>query len=273
MRAARLLLLLSCLPLAAAAQDFDEQRLPLWEAGLTGRLSSGPAYPGSDTRAMRVLALPFVYYRGKVFHADESGAGARLVRSDAWELDLGFAGALPPRGNGVPAREGMPNLGTLVEFGPRARITLARPTATSQLRLDLPLRTVIEARGGLRGRGWTFEPKLALELHETPERWGMDVHGSVLVGDAQVNHFFYDVAPQYVTPTRPAYQAKAGLMTTRLGVGVTHRLGADLRLHGSLNYDSYVGSANLGSPLNKSNGGVSIGIGLAWTLARSGVKQ
>ena len=49
------------------------------------------------------------------------------------------------------------DLGALFEFGPRLKIRVADIDATSRLRAELPLRAVIEARGGLRRQGWTFE--------------------------------------------------------------------------------------------------------------------
>ena len=112
--------------------------LPLWEAGLVGAAVSGPAYPGADQRSARALAAPFLIYRGKVLRSDASGIGARLLRSERYELDIGFAASLPARSNAGAARAGMPDLGFLGEFGPRVKVLLANPTPTSRLRLDLP---------------------------------------------------------------------------------------------------------------------------------------
>ena len=54
---------------------------PLWELGVVGGGVSTPAYPGSADRSSRGLVLPSIGYRGKIFRFDESGIGARLVRS------------------------------------------------------------------------------------------------------------------------------------------------------------------------------------------------
>jgi outer membrane protein len=76
--------------------------------------------------------------------------GARLLNIKQSDFDFDLALSLPARSSDVPARRGMPDLRTLVEFGPRLKIKLAEPTQDSRLGLELPLRAVIEARGGLR---------------------------------------------------------------------------------------------------------------------------
>jgi len=261
----------ACLALAAPAfaQSADERSLPLWEAGVGAFGVTTPAYPGADDRNGRVLALPFLLYRGEVLRADQSGVGARLFRSDKVEFDIGLAGALPSDSDDVEAREGMPDLGTLFEFGPRLKIKLADLSPTSRLRAELPLRAVIEARGGLRRQGWTFEPRLAYELRAPRAPWAFEASASVVFGDQRLNRYFYEVASQYATTSRPAYQADAGLVLARLGLFATRQMNPDLRLFGFVRYESYAGSANRDSPLHQQNSGASAGIGFAWTLARS----
>jgi outer membrane protein len=121
------------------------------------------AYPGADDRSNRGLVLPYLIYRGKVFRADQNGVGARLLNTDKLEFDVGFAGSLPAHSDDVDARRGMPDLGTLVEFGPRVKYKFADLGEQGRLRVELPLRAVIEARGGLRRQGWTMEPRLVWE--------------------------------------------------------------------------------------------------------------
>jgi len=264
-----------CLSLTAPvfAQSSSEANLPLWEAGIGAFGVTTPAYPGADDRNGRVLALPYLLYRGEVLRADQSGVGARLFRSDRLEFDIGLAGALPSDSDDVEAREGMPDLGTLFEFGPRLKIKLADLSPTSRLRAELPLRAVIEARGGLRRQGWTFEPRLAYEMRGLPGRaaapWAFEANASLVFGDKRLNRYFYEVAPQYATATRQAYQADAGLVLARVGLFATRQMNPDLRLFGFVRYESYAGSANNDSPLHLKNSGASAGIGFAWTLARS----
>jgi outer membrane scaffolding protein for murein synthesis (MipA/OmpV family) len=253
---------------AAAAQP-TEPGLPLWEAGLGAAAFSTPAYPGADDRSNRGLALPFLIYRGKVLRADQNGIGARLLNTDKVEFDIGFAASLPAHSDDVEARRGMPDLGTLVEFGPRVKVKFADLGERGRLRFELPLRAVIEARSGLRRQGWTMEPRLVWEKRGEAARWTMEAQLGAVFGDGRINRYFYEVQPQYATPERPAYHADSGLLLVRTGLFGTYRLNPDLRLFGFVRYESYAGAANRDSPLMKKNTGASAGIGFAWTFARS----
>ncbi len=255
--------------LALSAMPATAQELPLWEVGAFGFAATTPAYPGSSDRSTRGLVLPYVIYRGEVFRADQEGVGARLFRSDKVELDVGLAGSLPANSDDVEIREGMPDLGSLLEFGPRLKINLYRPTASSRVRLELPLRAVIEMRGGARGQGYTFEPRLSYEVRGERARWTMDANVSLVAGDRKINGYFYDVAPAYVTPARPGYEADAGLMLVRLGLSGSRLINPDLRLFGFVRYESYATAANRDSPLMRQDHGASAGVGFAWTIRRS----
>jgi len=253
---------------AFAAEPVD-RNLPLWEAGLGAAAFSTPAYPGADDRSNRGLALPFLIYRGKVLRADQDGIGARLLDTDKVEFDVGFAGALPAHAKDVDARRGMPDLGTLVEFGPRVRYRFADWGEQGRMRFELPLRAVIEARGGLRRQGWTMEPRLVWEKRGEAARWTMEAQLGAVFGDRRINRYFYEVQPQYAAVDRPAYHADGGLMLVRTGLFGTWRLNPDLRLFGFVRYETYSGAANQDSPLMRRSTGASAGIGFAWTLARS----
>jgi outer membrane protein len=249
-----------------------ERNLPLWEAGVGAGYVTTPAYPGADTHSARGLALPFLIYRGEVLRSDQSGIGARLLHTDAIEFDIGFAASLPAHSDDVAARAGMPDLGTLVEFGPRVKVRLADIDASSRLRFELPLRAVIEARGGLHRQGWTLEPRVVYETHGDRRLWTMEAQLGAVFGDSRINRYFYEVEPRFALPGRPAYSAGAGLMLVRTGLFASRRLNPDLRVFGFVRYESYAGAANSDSPLMKRSTGASAGFGLAWTLARSGAR-
>jgi outer membrane protein len=243
--------------------------LPLWEIGLFGGAASTPAYPGADQRSTRALVLPMVIYRGKVVRADRSGVGARLVNTERVELDLGFALSLPARSEDEGARAGMPDLNSLLEFGPRLKVLLAEPTATSRVRLELPLRVPLELRNGFQRQGLVFEPRVVFEARDATGKWQADANLGAVFGNARLHRYFYEVAPQYATATRPAYQAGGGLMMTRLGVSLSRSLSPDWRVFGFTRYDNYSHAANLDSPLFRKHSGLSVGAGFTWTIHRS----
>lgn len=243
--------------------------LPLWEVGLFGGAASTPAYPGSEDRSTRALVLPMVIYRGKVLRADRSGVGARLINTERVELDLGFALSLPARSDDVAARAGMPDLSSLLEFGPRVKVLLAEPTATSRVRLELPLRVPIELKSGFRRHGLAFEPRVVFETGDGTGKWQADANAGAVFGNARLHQYFYEVAPQYATAARPAYHATGGLMMTRLGLSLSRRVSPDWRVFGFARYDNYSRASNRDSPLFLRNSGLSIGAGFTWTTHRS----
>lgn len=251
-----------CASVAASAQT-----LPLWEAGVVAAAVTSPAYPGASERTNRALALPFFVYRGEVIRTDQGGIGARVVHTDRIDFDVGFAGSLPS--HDVAVREGMPDLGLLVEFGPRLKYLIANPTPSSRLRIELPLRAVFEVHAGVRRQGTTFEPRLVWDTRENGSPFGYDVSLGAVFGDRGINRYLYDVAPQYATAARPAYSASGGLMLLRAGTSVSYRFRPDVRVYAYAREESYAGTANLDSPLVKGRNGASFGVGVRWTLGRS----
>jgi outer membrane scaffolding protein for murein synthesis (MipA/OmpV family) len=255
---------------AAPAQELNATGtgLPLWEAGAFAGALSSPAYPASSQQNQRALVLPFLVYRGEVLRADRSGVGARMVHTDRVEFDVGFSGSLPASSNDIELRRGMPDLGTLIEFGPRLKLLLATPAPSQRFTLEVPLRAVLEFNGGVRQQGYALEPKLAFEQSIGSE-WRVKTAFSAVVGDAQLNQYFYSVPAAYVTANRPAFDAQSGLISTRLSIDGSRRLGPDLRVFAFARQDFYDGATNRGSPLFAQNQGTSLGLGLTWTLGRS----
>ncbi|MBB3222700.1 MipA/OmpV family protein [Pseudoduganella umbonata] len=259
-------------PAAAQQAPVPAPDLPLWEVGVFGGAASTPAYPGADDRSARGLVLPLVIYRGKIIRADRSGVSARLINSDRVELDLGFALSLPARSDDVEAREGMPDLNSLLEFGPRLKVLLAEPSPNSRLRLELPLRMPLELRNGFERRGLVFEPRMVFETGDGTGKWQADATVGAVFGNARLNAYFYDVAPQYATAARPEYQASGGLLMTRLGLSLSRRLTPDWRVFGFTRYDNHSHAANRDSPLFRKTSGVSVGAGFTWTIHRSAAR-
>ena len=252
--------------LTAQAQD---RGLPLWEIGAVGGVVSMPAYPASTERSSRALILPYVIYRGEVIRAERSSLSARMLRSQDYEFDIGFAASLPANSSDIAARSGMPDLGVLIEFGPRLKMTLARPAPGSRVRLELPVRAVLELKDGVHAQGVSFEPELVYEIRDFSAGWSLSANTSLVWGDRRLNNYFYGVAPQFATVGRSAYEAQAGLVSTRFGLSTFKDITPDVRVYGFVRYERYDGAANRDSPLFLQSSGTSAGIGVTWTLGRS----
>ncbi len=256
---------------AARVDDAAEanQKLPLWEAGLFGFGLNQPAYPGAEDHTKRALVLPFFVYRGRYFRADRGSVGVRALKTPRVELDVGFSGSLGSHSSDIAVRSGMPDLGTLIEFGPRMKVNLGD---TDQTRphsiLQFPLRDVIDVSHGFRSRGIAFEPQWVAET-TLPEGRFFSATLGALFGDQSLNDMLYGVAPEYVTATRSGYTAKAGLIALRAGLRVSHKLSSAARIFYLLRVESLRGAVNRESPLFRRDVGWSVGVGFAWTLFRS----
>ena len=150
---------ISSAPVAAQSSS----SLPLWELGTFGVGISQQAYPGSDQQVNRGLVLPSLVYRGQFLRADRETAGLRAIKTPRFELDIGVAGSFGARSDDVAARRGMPDLGTLVEFGPRIKWNLGEGPGGGRWRAELPVRGVFDLNDRAAHRGMAFEPELSFQ--------------------------------------------------------------------------------------------------------------
>jgi hypothetical protein len=249
----------------------ESAQRPLWELGVVGLGVSQQAYPGSDTRINRGLVLPYAIYRGRWLRADQDGAGLRAYRTPRWELDVGLAGSFGSRADEVPARAGMPKLGTLIEAGPRLTWRLHDEQQTvlgGQWRLQLPLRGVFDLSDGLAHRGMSFEPELQFR-RRAQAGWTYSVSASAIIADKRLAQTFYGVDAGDALADRPAYDAQAGLVGWRLSTSASRALSPQWRVFGFVRLDSVAGAANRDSPLVRQTTGSSAGLGLIWTWKQS----
>jgi MipA family protein len=121
---------------------------------------------------------------------------------------------------------------------------------------------------GFDYRGIAFEPDIGWGARSAGG-WGYGVNLGLMVGTQRLAHTFYGVAPEFVTPTRPLYEAKAGLISTRLTFNLGTSLSPDWRFFAFARFDTVKGAANRSSPLVDKPTGASAGVGLAWTGWRS----
>ena len=199
---------------------------------------------------------------------EQGSVGVRAVQTPSTELDIGFSGSFGSAAADNDARRGLPNIGTLVEFGPRLRWKLGAAPWGGGLSAALPARGVFDINHRFRFRGVAAEPVLAWG-DRSSSGWGFGACIGLLLGDRRLADTFYGVATAYATATRAAYEAKAGLIAIRLAVNRSKRLSTDWRLFGYARVDSVAGAANRRSPLVDRPTGASAGIGLAWTWLRS----
>jgi outer membrane scaffolding protein for murein synthesis (MipA/OmpV family) len=215
------------------------------------------------------LPLPWLIYRGPVWRAGGGTFGARVAKNQFAEFDIGLGGSLRASSDDVQVREGMPNLGFLFEFGPRVKLNLARPSPGSVVRLEVPLRGVFEIESGVNYRGLALEPKLTYDHRHLGSGWGFSGSVGAFYGNQRFNQYLYGVPSAFATPARSAYDAKAGLITPRVQLTLSHQFNKDLRLFAFTRTDWAGQGRNSSSPLHLKDQGSSLGLGAVWTLGRS----
>jgi hypothetical protein len=251
--------------------DGTDEAPSLWSAGLFGVAAHHAVYPGAARRTTNATLLPFITYRGPVLRIEGGSAGLRSLRSPRAEMDFSAAASFGSGGRDSSAREGMPAIGTLVEIGPSVRINLGElrdDGSRPPWRLDLPLRAVFDADRDFDHAGVSFEPRLSWRLSEW-NGWSPSLHVGALFANRGLNQLHYGVDPVYVTPTRPAYAARAGLVATQLGWSVARSLHPDWRLGLHASLESVRGAANQDSPLVGRMVDPTVAITLTWTALRS----
>jgi MipA family protein len=251
--------------LAAAGSAAAAERKPLWELGLGAGGLRLPAYRGSDHSRNWLLPVPYAVYRGDILRADRKGARALLFEHERVEFDLSLSASAPAKSSDDPARDGMPDLAATVEIGPKLDAVLARG-GDWKLDLALPLRAVVTVQSHLRAIGWSATPVINLDARVAGANLG--VQAGPLWGDRRLHAYFYDVAPQYATATRPEYHAHAGYAGWQSTVALSRRSGR-LWAGAYLRLDSVAGAAFESSPLVTSRRQWSGGLALAWVFATS----
>ncbi len=252
----------------AVAQGTAASALPLWEFGGVALGVSQSAYPGADQQVNRALVLPYFVYRGDVLRADRDTAGIRAMKTETFELDVGFAGAFGAGSEIIDARQGMRKSGTLVELGPRLKVDLGAGPAGGRLSAEFPARAVLDLSDKAAHRGWSLEPKLTYS-NRTAGGWRYSASVSAIVADTRLAQTFYEVRSSEATAARPAYTAESGLVSWRFGTAFSRSLARDWNLFGFAQLETVAGAANESSPLVRRSSGASVGVGVAYTWMRS----
>jgi len=150
-------------------------------------------------------------YRGDFLRIDREGMRARLFDTDRVELNVSLNGAIPVNSDDSDARSGMPDLDPTFEIGPSLNVVLARPAERHTLKLKLPVRSVIATDfGSTEQAGWIFNP----DSRDVFGGWNTGLSLGPLFGNRKYHAYYYEVAPEFATPSRPAYSASGGYSGT-----------------------------------------------------------
>jgi outer membrane protein len=251
---------------AAPAMAKEE---PLWEFGLGVGALGFEDYRGADSSHVYPIPLPYFVYNGKFLKADRDGVRGTLFNQDWIELNLSANATTPVRNN--RERSGMPDLRSTVELGPSLNLHLLR-SADARYKFDLqvPLRAALTVESRPHAIGWTFEPRLNLDVADPLGHvgWSLGVAAGPLFADRRYHRYFYSVAPQYASELRPAYQATGGYAGAQGLLALSKRF-ANRWVGAYVRYDTLAGAAFADSPLVQRDSYWAFGFGISWMIGRS----
>jgi outer membrane protein len=242
---------------------------PLYEFGLGIGAIAFDDYRGSDTAHGYPVPFPYISYNGTFLKANRDGIRGTLFNQSLFELNLSFDATTPVRND--RERSGMPDLKSTVELGPSFDLHLMR-SDDRKVKLDLrmPVRAAVTVETSPKVIGWTFTPRLALDIKDPLgfNGWNLGLLTGPLFADRRYHEYFYTVAPQYATATRPAYQADGGYAGTQFITALSKRfpkfwIGAYAR------YDTLADAAFVQSPLVQRKSYMAGGIGISWIISKS----
>ena len=251
---------------AGAACAKDE---PLWEFGLGAGAVAFEDYRGSNTVHAYPIPVPYFLYNGKFLKADREGVRGTLFDQDRLDINLSFNLTTPVRNDRI--RNGMPDLRSTVEAGPSFDLHLFR-SDDEKIKFDLrmPLRAAMTVEASPKIIGWTFTPRFNLDIGDPfgVVGWNLGLLAGPLFADRRYDSYFYSVAPQFATASRPEFQAQGGYAGTETLAALSKRfpkfwVGAYMR------YDNLSSASFLDSPLVQTRSYWTAGIGFAYMIRQS----
>lgn len=239
-----------------------------WEFGIGAGSLVGPDYRGSDEYRDYSAPIPYVVYRGKYIRSDREGIRGNFLRTDTYEFTLSASAVITPDSDKSTLREGMPELGSIVEFGPSFNIRLTGEKMNQGWQLHLPWRAVFAIDDEESGyMGHIFQPQLVYRTNWS--EWNLNYRIGVSFANDDYHAHYYTVAPEYATEDRPAFTATGGYSGWHNQLSLSRRIDIfdeTTRLALFLRYDNLDGTDFSNSPLVVTNNVWRGGIAFIWVI-------
>jgi outer membrane protein len=187
----------------------EERPRSKWGLGLAAGWIND--YPGAAQGRMRFL--PFPVYRGESVRLDRiSGVTGDVYNDSRWDFTWNFIFQFPTDSELIPVRQGMPDLDTLLSLGPQLNYTIFRSLSQHFFfRFPLRLNSCTNFSDRMEFCGVVFNPGVRHMM--LFEKWGeLTLRAELLANSSEYQQYFYQVDPEFVTPTRSAFHARAGFL-------------------------------------------------------------
>jgi outer membrane scaffolding protein for murein synthesis (MipA/OmpV family) len=238
------------------------------DAGIGVGLVRFPVYTGAAEDRTVVLPFPYFVVHSQYLDVDRNRLRGKLLKDERFSLDVDFGGDVSVTSSDTRERQGMPDLDWVGEVGPALRYHAWRGEDHTGFDLVLPVRVAASVHAlDFHHRGYVIGPRL--EWHAPIAVQGDQVTwDSALTADffdRAYADYYYSVAPQYATPSRPSYAASGGYAGWRWELGISWH-------HSEFVYGAFLertslhGAAFQSSPLVGDAGGWSAGLALSWVF-------
>ncbi len=238
-----------------------------WELGIGLGALHGPDYRGSEEYRTFASPIPYFIYHGKFIRSDREGIRGSFFESNNLEFSLSASAAISPDTDENELRQGMPELGSTFEIGPSLNYKLTGDDFSSGLSLQLPMRAVFAFADDAEYIGYLFQPQLAYKTQWY--KWNLYYRLGLTYADNRYHDYYYSVTPDYVTSTRPLFDASSGYSGMYNQIAITRKIKSEklnMRLAFFLRYENLSGSDFTNSPLVETSDVWRSGVAIIWVI-------
>lgn len=241
-----------------------------WSMGVGVGVFDYLLYPGAVESKRLVLPVPYFTYRSPRFEVDR-GFRSFLYDSNNVVVDISADFGLPVDSEDTRARKGMPDLDFMLQFGPSLEFKLNDSRKSYfDARFEIPLRVAfVTDLPNVDHIGYLVEPRFSFDHRRSSNA---PVAHKTTIGlkfaTQDFHAYYYDVAPEYATPLRPAYESDAGFGGSFIKYRISYKTD-DFIYWMFLRYQSLRGAEFDDSPLVLKEDYYFVGIGLSWIFASS----
>jgi outer membrane scaffolding protein for murein synthesis (MipA/OmpV family) len=238
----------------SVAASEDPATDALWELNLAAFGRYGPSYPASEDTQGNFVPLPFPVYRGtflRVGDDTDSPIRGRVFRRDRIKLDIDFDLTFRSDSDDVGARAGMPDLDLMLQLGPELELQFVdRGVFAADAFLALQVRGAF-AWDGLDPsfEGLVFSPELKFTRDFDKSRQRLKLRITPMFASDAYMDYYYEVAPAFATPQRPAFSPEGGYLGTEIALSLRVPIARRFEIWGGIRQGFYRRAKNEDSPL------------------------
>lgn len=239
-----------------------------WNLGVGVGVIDYLLYPGAKESNRLILPLPYFTFRSEKFEIDR-GIKSFLYNSEEIVLDISADFGLPVDSDDTQARKGMPDLDFMLQLGPSLELKLNDKNKNYfDARFEIPVRMAFVVDGkSIDNIGYLVEPRFSFK-HKRSGKTGLTHKATIglKLATRDFHAYYYDVAPEFASATRPAYISKAGFGGSFARYRISYRSN-DFVYWLFLRYQSLRGAEFEHSPLVLKDDYYFVGFGFSWIFA------